>query len=334
MHLPQDAIRCAALTVLTLIGLGLIVPSLQHLLERPFAAIRLRQTDSRRTGFGLGLTLGALYVPCAGPVLVAIVAAGGTSNVGPQTLVLTATSAAGNAVPLLAFALAGRQVTERVAAFRRRQRTIRIWTWVTMIVLAVALVFNLSALLQRAIPDYSMAVQDDIGANDIPCIAPERTAGVPQLLDPKRHQQGPSVRLRQRICATAGLRAGTRSCRHDRVAQHAGRQADRSGVVARQGLPDRLLRLLVHQLPTRSHTRSVGTTVIATTASWSSGCTPHGPRRPATTASWSARTRRASSSRPAGHVRRRRGGYPAIRGARLAHRSRPGGRVRRAHRGS
>jgi cytochrome c biogenesis protein CcdA len=36
LHLPQDAIRWAALLVLTLIGLGLIFPSLQHLIERPF----------------------------------------------------------------------------------------------------------------------------------------------------------------------------------------------------------------------------------------------------------------------------------------------------------
>lgn len=33
LHLPQDAIRWAALAVLTLIGLRLICPPLQHLIE-------------------------------------------------------------------------------------------------------------------------------------------------------------------------------------------------------------------------------------------------------------------------------------------------------------
>src|ERR1700744_5194169 len=65
LHLPQDAIRWAALITLTLIGLGLIFPPLQHLLERPFSRIPLglagSQTGSNRSGFGLGLTLGALY---------------------------------------------------------------------------------------------------------------------------------------------------------------------------------------------------------------------------------------------------------------------------------
>jgi cytochrome c biogenesis protein CcdA len=171
LHLPQDAIRWAALVTLTVIGLGLIFPPLQHLIERPFARIPQRQIGSdnfRRNGFGLGLTLGALYVPCAGPVLAAIVVAGGTiasiGSIGLPTLVLTATFAIGTALPLLVFALAGRRVAERVGAFRRRQRAVQIAGGITMIVLAVALVFNLPAMLQRAVPDYTAAMQRSLGA--------------------------------------------------------------------------------------------------------------------------------------------------------------------------
>src|ERR1700761_4490728 len=170
LHLPQDAIRWAALVTLTLIGLGLIFPPLQHLIERPFARIPQRQiglNSLSASGFGLGLTLGALYVPCAGPVLAAIVVAGGTASIGVATLVLTATFAVGTALPLLVFALAGRRVAQRVAAFRRRQRGIQIVGGITMIVLAVALVFNLPAMLQRAVPDYTAAMQKGIGANEI-----------------------------------------------------------------------------------------------------------------------------------------------------------------------
>lgn len=167
LHLPQDAIRWAALVVLVLIGLGLIFPPLQHLIERPFAHLPQPQIGPGADGFGLGLTLGALYVPCAGPVLAAIVVAGGTQSIGAGTLVLTGTFALGNAVPLLAFALAGRRVAERVAAFRRRQRVIQVAGGIVMVVLAVALVFNLPAMLQRAIPDYTTAMQSKIGADDI-----------------------------------------------------------------------------------------------------------------------------------------------------------------------
>lgn len=188
LHLPQDAIRWAALVVLTLIGLGLIFPPVQHLIERPFAYLPQRQIGANADGFGLGLTLGALYVPCAGPVLAAIVVAGGTSSIGPGALVLTATFALGNALPLLAFALAGRRVAERVAAFRRRQRAVQIAGGIAMIALAVALVFNLPAMLQRAVPDYTTAMQNKLGANDIgrsvnPVQQPTRGSGL-QLSPP------------------------------------------------------------------------------------------------------------------------------------------------------
>jgi cytochrome c biogenesis protein CcdA/thiol-disulfide isomerase/thioredoxin len=186
LHLPQDAIRWAALVTLTLIGLGLIFPRLQHLIERPFARVPLPQLGSKslsRNGFGLGLTLGALYVPCAGPVLAAIVVAGGTASIGPAVLVLTAAFAVGTALPLLVFALAGRRLAERVSAFRRRQHLIRVAGGITMIVLAVALVLNLPAMLQRAVPDYTTAMQKGVGANNI------------------RHQLGGAVKGRLADCA-------------------------------------------------------------------------------------------------------------------------------------
>ncbi|GAB7146543.1 cytochrome c biogenesis protein DipZ [Mycobacterium riyadhense] len=167
LHLRQDAIRWVALVALVAIGLGLIFPRFEQLLERPFARIPQRRVDTGGgNGFGLGLALGALYVPCAGPVLAAIVVAGATSNIGVNTVVLTCAFAVGAALPLLFFALAGQQVAARVSAFRRRQREIRIAAGVVTILLAVALVFNVPALLQRAIPDYTSALQQKVGGDN------------------------------------------------------------------------------------------------------------------------------------------------------------------------
>lgn len=167
LHLRQDAIRWIALGALVAIGLGLIFPKVEQLLERPFSRIPQRQVDpGGGNGFGLGLALGALYVPCAGPVLAAIVVAGATSNIGVHTVVLTAAFAIGAALPLLFFALAGQQVAARVSAFRRRQREIRVAAGIVTILLAVALVFDVPALLQRAIPDYTSALQQKVGADN------------------------------------------------------------------------------------------------------------------------------------------------------------------------
>ena len=163
LHLPQDAIRWVALIALVAIGLGLIFPGFEQLLERPFARIPQKRIANVGNGFGLGLALGVLYVPCAGPVLAAIVVAGATAQIGLPVVVLTLAFAVGTAVPLLFFALAGQRIAERVTAFRRRQRQIRITAGVVTILLAVALVFNVPAVLQRAVPDYTSALQDKLG---------------------------------------------------------------------------------------------------------------------------------------------------------------------------
>jgi cytochrome c biogenesis protein CcdA/thiol-disulfide isomerase/thioredoxin len=166
LHLPQDAIRWVALVALVAIGVGLIFPKVEAMLEKPFSRLPQKQFGSGSGGFGLGLALGVLYVPCAGPVLAAIVIAGATGTIGLPTMALTLSFAVGAALPLLFFALAGRRVAERVAAFRLRQREIRVAAGVVTILLAVALVFNLPAALQRAIPDYTAKLQETVGGDE------------------------------------------------------------------------------------------------------------------------------------------------------------------------
>ena len=162
LGLPQDVLRWAGIVVLILIGIGLIIPGFQHILEKPFSLIPQKAVGTDRGGFPLGLALGAVYVPCAGPVLAAITVAGSTGRIGVETIVLTVTFALGAALPLLIFALAGRGVAERVKAFRKRQKGIRITGGVVMIALAIGLVFNVPQLLQQLVPDYTSNLQSQI----------------------------------------------------------------------------------------------------------------------------------------------------------------------------
>ncbi|MGX5681900.1 cytochrome c biogenesis protein DipZ [Schumannella luteola] len=166
LGLPQDFLRWAGIVVLVLIGVGLIVPKFQHILEKPFSWIPQKNVGTERGGFVLGLALGAVYVPCAGPVLAAITVAGSTGNIGPETIVLTLSFAVGAALPLLIFALAGRRVAERVKTFRKHQAKIRTIGGVVMIALAIGLVFNLPQLLQRLVPDYTSALQDQFASDE------------------------------------------------------------------------------------------------------------------------------------------------------------------------
>jgi len=158
LHLPDDAIRWLGLALLLLVGIGLLVPPLGHLIERPFYRFPQRALGTGRNGFLLGVALGAVFVPCAGPVLAAITVAGATGHIGLGTVGLTLGFAVGTAIPLLAFALAGRGLTQRLGAFRRHQGAFRAVSGAVVIVLAVALTFNLSDIIQRDIPNYFEAV--------------------------------------------------------------------------------------------------------------------------------------------------------------------------------
>ncbi|WP_166853095.1 cytochrome c biogenesis protein DipZ [Isoptericola sp. BMS4] len=170
LGLPQDLLRWLGIALLTAIGVGMIVPRFEQVLERPFqriAALGSRTGAARqdRGAFLLGLGLGVLYVPCAGPVLAAITVAGATGNIGPGTVALTVSFAVGAALPLLVFALAGRRVAERVRGFQRHQRGIRVAGGAVMILLAVGLAFDVPAQLQRALPDYTGALQERVDQN-------------------------------------------------------------------------------------------------------------------------------------------------------------------------
>ena len=190
LHLPDDAIRWLGLALLVLVGLGLLVPPLGHLIERPFYRFPQRALGSGRNGFLLGIALGAVFVPCAGPVLAAITVAGATGHIGLRTVGLTLGFAVGTAIPLLAFALAGRGLTQRLGAFRRHQGAFRAVSGAVVIVLAVALTFNLSDIIQRDIPNYFEAVGNSLekGAKAAP-------------------QGGGSVSLQ--ACQTAALYGGS-----------------------------------------------------------------------------------------------------------------------------
>ena len=167
LGLPQDLLRWAGIIVLALLGFGLLIPRFEELLERPFARLTPNRVPGKgRGGFVLGLGLGAVYVPCAGPVLAAITVAGATGTVGLSTIVLTVTFALGAAIPLLVLALAGRKVAERIAAFRTHQRGIRAAGGVLMIALALALTFNVTDAIQRALPGYTDALQSKVASNE------------------------------------------------------------------------------------------------------------------------------------------------------------------------
>jgi len=162
LHLPQDLLRNAGIVLLVVVGLGFLFAPLAALLERPFARVGWGHPSGRSSGFVVGLALGVLFVPCAGPVLAAITVVGATHRVGLTAVALTVAFAVGAALPLLLVALAGGEITHRVRALRERAPRVRQAGGVVLIVMALAIGSNIFAGLQRDVPGYTSALQSAI----------------------------------------------------------------------------------------------------------------------------------------------------------------------------
>ena len=156
LHLPHTAIRWAGIVALVAVGVGMIVPKVMEILERPFARLAPR-TTSDGAGFGLGLVLGAAFVPCAGPVLTSVIVASNNGQFTWRIAGLALSFAVGLSIPLLAVAMAG---SGAAASFlKSRQRPLRIAAGVAMIALALGIATDAPATLQQVIPDYTTSLQ-------------------------------------------------------------------------------------------------------------------------------------------------------------------------------
>lgn len=175
LHLPSDLLHNIGIVVLVVVGLSFIVPRLGDLLERPFARLPGRNVNPDGNGIVLGLGLGLLFVPCAGPVLAAIAVVGASGQVSSGAVVLTAGFAIGVGLPLLALALAGDKLVRQTGFLRKHAARIRTAGGAVMIMMAVLLAFNLTDGPQRLLPGYTDSLQQKVataGAQELSNLAP------------------------------------------------------------------------------------------------------------------------------------------------------------------
>ena len=163
LGIPESILRGAAWVALVVVGLGLLIPGVGHLLERLFWRIPNRGPVRGGSAFVFGLTLGVVFVPCAGPVLAAITVLAASEGLSSGLLVLTLAFAAGLAIPLLAVAWLGVDVGRRLSD---RMPTVRRVAGAVFLATGVALALGLADAAQRAIPGYVAAVQRQFEDSD------------------------------------------------------------------------------------------------------------------------------------------------------------------------
>jgi cytochrome c biogenesis protein CcdA/thiol-disulfide isomerase/thioredoxin len=162
LHLPQDFLYWLGIGLLLLLAVGLIIPIIGDMLERPFARLGTSRYATTGGGFVLGLSLGLVFVPCAGPVLAAISVAAAHHRVNASSLFVTLFYAAGAALPLLVFAIIAQRATTGWQKLRGHLPVIRRVAGVVLAVTTLAIALGVLDPLQRAVPGYTSALENHI----------------------------------------------------------------------------------------------------------------------------------------------------------------------------
>jgi cytochrome c biogenesis protein CcdA/thiol-disulfide isomerase/thioredoxin len=159
LGLPQDLLRNLAIALLFVMAGVLLLPRAALLLERSLSFFSRLRPANAGGGFFLGVTLGLVFVPCAGPFLAAITTAAARENFGGRTIAATLAYAAGAAIPMLLIARGGREMAARIRAHAAR---LRIASGAVIALVAIGLVFHLDDRLAQLTPGYTTFLQDKI----------------------------------------------------------------------------------------------------------------------------------------------------------------------------
>jgi cytochrome c biogenesis protein CcdA len=155
LQLSPNTLRTVAIFALALFGALMLFPKPFELLAQRLAGLTTKANafskslgTGNASGFVLGLTLGLIWTPCAGPVLGSILTLIATqTNVGGAGILLTA-YAIGAGIPMLAIAYGGQYITTRVRAISRYTTLLQQIFGVLILGLAVAMFFQFDTLIQ------------------------------------------------------------------------------------------------------------------------------------------------------------------------------------------
>src|SRR5215204_1347374 len=190
LGLPNGVTRDLAIVVLFAFGLCLLVPPIGDRVEA-FAS-RLAPGPARfgGDGFGSGLVVGAslglVYAPCAGPILVGVIVVSAAQDFTAGRLAVALSYAAGSAVVLYLLLLGGRRFAQRLAPVRGR---VQMALGAVMVLVAVAMTADLDTRFQTAIasdlPDFLVNPTGEIERSEVVAadLAKVRQSG-PPIVDP------------------------------------------------------------------------------------------------------------------------------------------------------
>src|SRR3954462_9619358 len=135
LGLPDDLLRMVAIVVLLLFGAALLVPELGARIEAWLTRLapqarRAGEQGGFWSGLLVGLSLGLVYAPCAGPILAGVITVSASQSFTAGRLLVAFAYALGSGIVLYGRMLGGHRFTRPLS---RNSRRFQIATGVVMV---------------------------------------------------------------------------------------------------------------------------------------------------------------------------------------------------------
>src|SRR6478609_312855 len=164
LGLPDDFLRKLAIAVLIGFGLTLMPPPLAARVEAWLSRLGAHAGGPRTAGDGfwsgtvVGLSLGLVYAPCAGPILAGVITVSAAQSFTAGRLTVALAYGIGSAIVLYALMVGGRRLVRRL---NRNAGRFQMATGVVMVLVAIAMWANLDTRFQTAIAAHLPSVLVD-----------------------------------------------------------------------------------------------------------------------------------------------------------------------------
>src|SRR4051812_36070894 len=160
LGLPDQLFRTLAIVVLGVAGLTLLVPAVAARVEGWLTRIAPRAParvsgDGFGSGVLLGISLGFVYAPCAGPILAGVITVSASQDFTAGRLAVALAYSAGSAVVLYALMLGGRRLTAPLA---RRSGALQQAAGLVLVAAAVVMATELDIRFENEIADSLPAI--------------------------------------------------------------------------------------------------------------------------------------------------------------------------------
>jgi cytochrome c biogenesis protein CcdA/thiol-disulfide isomerase/thioredoxin len=155
LGLPDKLFRTLAVVVLGVAGVALVVPAAAARVEAWLARLAPRAParvsgDGFGSGVLLGISLGFVYAPCAGPILAGVITVSASQDFTAGRLAVAFAYSAGSAVVLYALMLGGRRLTAPLA---RRSGAFQQAMGIVLLLAAVVMATELDIRFENRIAD-------------------------------------------------------------------------------------------------------------------------------------------------------------------------------------